>query len=44
MLLEAVLKSITHRDIISMHTDISTARGERLLIFVLDGKPEYLER
>lgn len=44
VLLEAVIKSITHREVVSMHTDISTLRGERVLIFVLDGKPEYSER
>ncbi|OPZ83277.1 MAG: hypothetical protein BWY76_02349 [bacterium ADurb.Bin429] len=43
MLLEAVIKGITHCDILSMHTDISTARGERIIIFVLDGAPEYAD-
>lgn len=40
-LLEAVIKGITHRSVISMHTDISTTQGERVIIFVLDGQPEY---
>ena len=43
-LLEAVIKSITRRNVISLHTDISTSRSERVILFVLDGKPEYEER
>ncbi|HOF88520.1 MAG TPA: DUF2294 domain-containing protein [Armatimonadota bacterium] len=43
LLLEAVIHGITHCHVLSMHTDISTARGERLLIFILDGKPEYAD-
>lgn len=43
-LLEAVICSITGRNVISMHTDISTSRSERVILFVLDGKPDYEER
>jgi len=43
-LLEAVVSGITARRVISLHTDISTARSERVILFILDGKPEYLER
>jgi uncharacterized protein YbcI len=43
-LLEAVVKGVTRREVVSLHTDISTARGERLLVFVLDGTPDYDER
>ena len=39
-LLEAVVKEITGRGVVSMHTDISTRVGERVIIFTLDGEPE----
>jgi uncharacterized protein YbcI len=35
-LLEKVLKDITNRAVISMHTDISARSGERIFVFVLD--------
>ncbi|MCF7975603.1 MAG: DUF2294 domain-containing protein [Phycisphaerae bacterium] len=35
-LLEAMLWDITGRKIRSMHTDISTATGERIIVFTLD--------
>lgn len=41
-LLEAALKTITRRKIKSLHTDISTASGEKIVVFVLDKEPEYL--
>ena len=41
-LLEAVIKTITRRSVLSMHTDISTVRGERIIIFILDGRPDCL--
>jgi uncharacterized protein YbcI len=40
-LLEAVVKEITGRSVVSLHTDISTTVGERLIIFALDGPPQY---
>ena len=43
-LLEAVISNITGRNVISLHTDISTSRSERVILFVLDGKPEFEER
>jgi len=35
-LLEATVRHITGRKISSMHTDISTASGERIIVFTLD--------
>lgn len=35
-LLEAIIKDITDSKVLSMHTDISTTTGERVIIFVLD--------
>lgn len=39
-LLEAVVESILSCKVKSLHTDISTVTGERIIIFVLDGVPE----
>ena len=35
-LLEAAIKSITRRKVRSLHTDMSTASGEKVVVFVLD--------
>ncbi|MGD9201493.1 MAG: DUF2294 domain-containing protein [Chitinispirillia bacterium] len=35
-LLEAVIKNITKRKVRSIHTDISTTTGEKIIIFILD--------
>ncbi len=35
-LLEALVWDITNRKVISLHTDISTATGERIIVFTLD--------
>ncbi|MCP4450396.1 MAG: DUF2294 domain-containing protein [Planctomycetes bacterium] len=35
-LLEAMVRDITGRKVNSMHTDISTATGERIIVFTLD--------
>jgi uncharacterized protein YbcI len=43
-LLEAVINGVTNCTVQSMHTDISTTTGERIIIFVLDTRPEYIER
>lgn len=43
-LLEAVVKGITRRTVVSLHTDVSTTKSERVIIFVLDGKPEVEDR
>ncbi len=39
-LLEDIIKSITRRKVTSLHTDISTVTGERLIIFTLDRQPD----
>jgi uncharacterized protein YbcI len=41
-LLEDMIKEITERKVQSLHTDISTETGERLIVFSLDKSPEYL--
>ncbi|MCX8038122.1 MAG: DUF2294 domain-containing protein [Candidatus Sumerlaeia bacterium] len=41
-LLEAVIESITGRAVKSLHTDISTVTGERIILFTLDA-PVKLE-
>jgi uncharacterized protein YbcI len=38
-LLEDIIKDILRRKVRSLHTDISTMTGERLIIFTLDKKP-----
>ena len=40
-LLEAVVESITGEKVKSMHTDISTITGERIIVFTLDATPEF---
>jgi uncharacterized protein YbcI len=40
-ILESLVKGITRRKVRSLHTDISTVTGERLIIFTLDKKPEW---
>jgi len=35
-LLESIIEGITGQKVLSMHTDLSTAQGERLLVFILD--------
>jgi len=40
-LLEAVVNDLTGRKTISLHTDISTVTGERVIIFTLDAAPQY---
>ena len=39
-MLEALVQDITRRKVRSMHTDISTSTGERVIIFTLDGIPQ----
>ncbi|HEY3298035.1 MAG TPA: DUF2294 domain-containing protein [Armatimonadota bacterium] len=38
-LLDAVIESITGRKVVSLHTDISTSTGERLIVFTLNAPP-----
>lgn len=39
-LLEAVVESITNQKTISLHTDISTRTGEKIVLFTLDSPPK----
>jgi uncharacterized protein YbcI len=41
-ILEEMIQDITRRKVKSLHTDISTETGERLIVFTLDRPPEYL--
>lgn len=40
-MLEALVLDITGRKMRSLHTDISTSTGERVIIFTLDGAPRF---
>jgi len=40
-LLESSIEAITKRKVKSLHTDISTSTGERVIIFTLSGPPEF---
>jgi uncharacterized protein YbcI len=40
-LLEAVIQAVTGRKTLSMHTDISTITGERIIVFTLDAAPQH---
>lgn len=40
-ILEDMIRSITRRKVKSLHTDISTVTGERLIVFTLDRVPEF---
>ena len=35
-ILVSIIKKITERKVISLHTDVSTRTGERVIIFILD--------
>jgi uncharacterized protein YbcI len=37
--LEEVVRDAVCKDVVSLHTDISTATGERVIVFTLDGPP-----
>ncbi len=39
-LLEAAIEDITRQKVKSLHTDISTSTGERIILFTLSGPPE----
>jgi len=40
-LLEALIQDVTDRKVQSLHTDISTRTGERVILFTLDGIPSF---
>jgi uncharacterized protein YbcI len=37
--LEAVIRGITRRKVRSLHADISTVTGEKVIVFILDRSP-----
>ena len=39
-LLETIVRDITGRAVVSLHTDISTRTGERVIVWTLDGDVE----
>ena len=41
MLLDTIVNDITGRKVRSLHTDISTVSGERVIIFILEAAPEF---
>jgi uncharacterized protein YbcI len=43
-MLKAVIVDITGQSVVSLHTDISTVTGERIIIFVLNHPPVCTER
>ncbi len=43
-LLEAVIADILKVSVKSLHTDISTKTGERIIVFSLNGTPTYREK
>jgi uncharacterized protein YbcI len=40
-LLEAALRDVLGREVVSLHTDISTKTGERIIVFTLDAPPDF---
>jgi uncharacterized protein YbcI len=42
-LLEAIIRDILGQEVKSLHTDISTRTGERIIIFTLDAPPVFRE-
>ena len=42
-LLEAAITSILDAKVVSLHTDISTKTGERIIVFTLDKAPQFQE-
>lgn len=41
-ILESAIKSILKRKVRSLHADISTTSGEKVIVFTLDKPPEFL--
>ncbi len=40
-ILEAIIKTITRRKVKSLHTDISTVTGEKIIVFIVDRPFEF---
>ncbi|MCU0609040.1 MAG: DUF2294 domain-containing protein [Chitinispirillaceae bacterium] len=41
VLLETIIVDVIGVKVRSLHTDISTLTGERIIVFTLDGRPEF---
>jgi len=41
VLLETIINNVLNIKVKSMHTDISTITGERIIVFTLEGRPEF---
>ena len=41
-LLESAIETITRRNVKSLHTDISTSTGERIILFTLEAPPSFI--
>ena len=44
VLLDTIVRDVTGHAVRSLHTDISTVSGERIIIFTLDGRPQLREQ
>jgi len=42
MLLENIVQDVLREKVVTMHTDISTITGERIIIFVLENAPQIV--
>lgn len=42
-LLDAVISDVLKVKVVSLHTDISSKTGERIIVFTLEGRPEFQE-
>jgi uncharacterized protein YbcI len=42
-LLDAVISDVLKVNVVSLHTDISSKTGERIIVFTLEGRPEFQE-
>ena len=41
VLLESIIQDVLNKKVVTMHTDISTITGERIIIFVLESAPQF---
>ena len=43
-ILESAIEKLTGCSVESLHTDVSTRTGERIIVFTLKGQPQYREK
>jgi uncharacterized protein YbcI len=41
VLLESIILDVLNKKMVTMHTDISTITGERIIIFILESAPQF---